>query len=42
VITPLAASTRIPSRRKAQQSYATDTKKHAGSRLAAVILQPIS
>ena len=39
---PVAASSRTPRRRKAQQSYATETKKHAGRRLAAVILQPIS
>ena len=39
---PVAASSRTPRRRNAQQSYATDTKKLAGSRLAAVILQPIS
>ena len=42
MIAPLAASTRIPSRRNAQQSYATDTKKLAGSRLIAPILQPMS
>ena len=36
------ASNRTPSRRNAQQSYATETKKLAGKRFAAVILQPIS
>src|ERR1019366_9254538 len=39
---PAAPPTRTPSRRNAQQSYATDTKKLAGSRFAAVILQPIN
>src|ERR1035438_7521946 len=39
---PVAASSRTPRRRKAQHSYATETKKLAGRRLAAVILQPIS
>jgi len=39
---PEAGSSRTPSRRNAQQSYATETKKLAGRRLAAVILQPIS
>ena len=42
VIAPVAASRRTPRRRNAQHSYATETKKLAGSRFAAVILQPIS
>ena len=41
-IAPLFASRTTPSRRNAQQSYATDTKKLAGSRFIAAILQPIS
>ena len=42
MIAPLVASSLIPRRRKAQQSYATETKKLAGSRLSAPILQPMS
>ena len=41
-IAPVDASSTTPRRRNAQQSYATDTKKLAGSRLSAPILQPIS
>ena len=36
------ASSTTPRRRNAQQSYATDTKKLAGSRLSAPTLQPMS
>ena len=42
MIAPVDASSTTPSRRNAQQSYATDTKKLAGSRLSAPILQPMS
>ena len=41
-IAPVFASSVTPSRRYAQQSYATDTKKLAGRRLSAPILQPMS
>ena len=39
---PVDALRTTPRRRKAQQSYATDTKKLAGSRLIAPTLQPMS
>ena len=42
MIAPVRPSSTTPSRRKAQQSYATDTKKLAGSRLSAPILHAMS
>ena len=39
---PVDAFSSTPRRRNAQQSYATETKKLAGRRLSAPILQPIS
>ncbi len=41
-IAPVDAFSTTPSRLNAQQSYATETKKLAGRRLSAPILQPIS
>ena len=42
VIAPVRASRTTPSRRNAQQSYATETKKLAGSRFSTPTLQPMS
>ena len=42
LIAPVDASRTTPSRRKAQQSYATETKKLAGNRLSTPTLQPIN